>query len=275
MTSIAVNPPFRIGEVIGQSFQTTTRNLIPFGAFAILAFIVIAVIFLVLSSVFGFSMLAMMPSTMDTGTGVPAFGAGFFIGFLLFITIVTALYWSIVAAFVYATVQDLLGRPVGFASLPTTAISFFLHNLPTIALLIGISLVLQIVSYLLENIPVVGPIVSLVISVFIYVSLWVVIPVAAIERLGAIANLQRSFELTKDNRLKILGILLIVFAIGIAIGIVVVAFMFISPELGMILLGLFLTALAIFGAVLMAVSYYKLRVAKEGVDIDQIAKVFD
>jgi hypothetical protein len=30
-----------------------------------------------------------------------------------------------------------------------------------------------------------------------------------------------------------------------------------------------------FGAVLVAVAYYYLRVAKEGVDVDQIASVFD
>ncbi len=50
---------------------------------------------------------------------------------------------------------------------------------------------------------------------------------------------------------------------------------FVSSTIAMILLILFYAGLFIFSAVLIAVGYYKLRVAKEGADIGDIAKVFD
>jgi hypothetical protein len=43
----------------------------------------------------------------------------------------------------------------------------------------------------------------------------------------------------------------------------------------MILFILFYAGFFIFSAVLIAVGYYKLRVAKEGADIGDIARVFD
>ena len=54
-----------------------------------------------------------------------------------------------------------------------------------------------------------------------------------------------------------------------------VIFAFISQTIAMILSLLLYAGLFIFGAVLSAVGYYKLRVAKEGADIGDIAKVFD
>ena len=110
---------------------------------------------------------------------------------------------------------------------------------------------------------------------FLYISLWVAIPVAVIERPGAIASLQRSFALTAGNRWKILGVFLLVLAIVAGIVIVVVILAIISWTIAMLLCLLLYAGLFIFGAVLVAVGYYKLRVAKEGADIGDIAKVFD
>jgi hypothetical protein len=110
---------------------------------------------------------------------------------------------------------------------------------------------------------------------FLNISLWVAIPVAVVERPGPVASLQRSFALTAGNRWKILGIFLLVAAIIVGIVIVMVIFAFISQTIAMILSLLLYAGLFIFGAVLSAVGYYRLRVAKEGADIGDIAKVFD
>ena len=266
---------FRIGEVISQSVKTTIRNIIPFGIFAIVAFIIIVVVGWILALVFGFSMAGMMPGAMDTSMGVPAFGAGFFIGMLLFALVMIALYMSVVAAIVYGTIQDLRGQPVGVGALLTSAANFVVQNLPTVAVIVGVWLAAEIVGFLLNKIPIIGPIASLVMFAFLYVALWVVIPVAAIENPGPIATLQRSLALTEGHRLKILGIGLIVLLAAVAALLVIMVLVFVMPTPAMILLGLFYAGLAIFSAVLIAVGYYRLRVVKEGADIGDIAKVFD
>jgi len=122
---------------------------------------------------------------------------------------------------------------------------------------------------------VLGPIVSLVMFAFLYVSLWVTIPVAVVERPGPTASLQRSFALTAGNRWKILGVFLLVIAIVFAIAVVMMIIALISWTIATILLLAFYAGLFIFSAVLIATGYYRLRVAKEGADIGDIARVFD
>jgi hypothetical protein len=96
-----------------------------------------------------------------------------------------------------------------------------------------------------------------------------------VERPGPVASLKRSVELTKGNRWRILGIIVLLIAISIGITIISVIFMFLGPVIGGIVQGLLNAALGVFSAVLIAVGYYRLRAAKEGVDIADIAKVFD
>jgi hypothetical protein len=69
--------------------------------------------------------------------------------------------------------------------------------------------------------------------------------------------------------------ILLLFVISIGIGIISMVFMFLGPIIGGIIQGLLNAVFMVFSAVLVAVGYYQLRVAKEGVDIGDIAKVFD
>jgi hypothetical protein len=57
--------------------------------------------------------------------------------------------------------------------------------------------------------------------------------------------------------------------------IVAMIFNFLGLVVGMIVLAVLYAALLIFTAVLVAVGYYKLRAAKEGADLGDIARVFD
>ena len=53
--TLAVQQSFRVGDVISQSFQTTIRNIIPFGILAIIAVVIVVVLFLLVGTVFGIS----------------------------------------------------------------------------------------------------------------------------------------------------------------------------------------------------------------------------
>ena len=115
------------------------------------------------------------------------------------------------------------------------------------------------------------------------VVLYVAIPAAVIEGTGAIGSLQRSADLTQGYRWRLLGMFILVGLILVVaaavIGIVIYVTMSISAVLGGIVIalgGIAMTLLFIaYVAALPAVTYYNLRVAKEGTDITEIAKVFD
>ena len=103
--TLTSNQAFRVGEVITQSIQTTIRNIVPFGVVALIAVGIITVLFMLISTVFGLSM--MMPGQMDPSMGMTAFGTSFLIGIAIFGLLAFAIYMLVVAAIVYGTVQDL------------------------------------------------------------------------------------------------------------------------------------------------------------------------
>jgi hypothetical protein len=272
--TLAVQQSFRVGEVISQSFQTTIRNIIPFGVLAIIAVLIAAVLFLLVGTVFGISM-PMSPGMMEPGAAMPAVGAGFIIGMVIVALLVFAIYMGVMAAITYGTVQDLRGQSVGIGGLLQSAVNLIPPVLGTFIVLLGVFFVLAIVAVILAFIPILGVIADAVLFAFVYIIFWVVIPVAVVERPGPVASLKRSIELTKGNRWRILGIILLLFVISIGIGIISMVFMFLGPIIGGIIQGLLNAVFMVFSAVLVAVGYYQLRVAKEGVDIGDIAKVFD
>src|SRR5262249_9754210 len=98
-----------------------------------------------------------------------------------------------------------------------------------------------------------------------------------VDRRGPISALGRSAQLTKGYRWRIFGLLLLLVITSSVVSPIIK--LVLSP-LGSIVLT-FLGSLAwsaIWGAyyaIAVAVSYHGLRVAKEGMDIEQIASVFD
>ena len=97
--------------------------------------------------------------------------------------------------------------------------------------------------------------------------------------------MKRSAELTKGNRWRIFGLLVIVFVIQIVIGVILVSIFGVGMVAGggvgggsivfVIFQWLVQAFFAVLYAVIIAVSYQNLRIAKEGGSLDQIAAVFD
>jgi uncharacterized membrane protein len=101
--------------------------------------------------------------------------------------------------------------------------------------------------------------------------------VCVVERLGPWTSLKRSAQLTKGHRWKIFGLMLLLIVVSL-IGSTLIE-LALAPFGSFILTsGASLIWAAIWGAyyaVAVVVAYHDLRVAKEGIDIEQIASVFD
>ena len=126
-----------------------------------------------------------------------------------------------------------------------------------------------------------GIIMSLVVAlpmILLMIFLWckwvVFIPICVVERLGPIASLSRSSELTYSCRLKIFVLSLLGFTILSVVMTVTAILVVIHPIFSIVELLVDAVPLAFFN-VMTAVIYYELRSVKEGVSIDSLANVFD
>jgi len=126
----------------------------------------------------------------------------------------------------------------------------------------------------------VGLILLIVPGIIAMIMLSVAIPALVAERTGIFESLSRSADLTKGYRWSILGIFLVWLVI-------VAVLLFVGGGLvGAITYGMgtmaavisnwvFTVLYGMVGAVLAPVIYFELRIAKEGLDLGQIASVFD
>ena len=115
----------------------------------------------------------------------------------------------------------------------------------------------------------------LIVPAFIVATmLWVAVPAAVVERPGVFRSLSRSAFLTKGHRWQIFGVILLIGIGGLAIGYFVER-VFGLGALGAILSWAVSAVVSAFAASVTAVGYSALRLAKEGVGIEEIAGVFD
>jgi hypothetical protein len=257
-TSIApaasATPAIRVGDVLGNAWRLYFSR---FGAFSLLAMVAYSpqVVFTLLS-----------PRT-------PLF---------LGLTYILGVMCSSLAngAIVYGVIQVLRGQSFTFAE----SMRIGLGRLGPI---LGLSLIISILSVL--------GLVLLIVPGFIIMAVYAVaLTTCVAERAGVGASMRRSAYLTKGNRWRIFGIQLLVIAfttiagllVGLAVGFGVgfLAGLVGGANVSLPLLQGLIQALARypvqviaggFNAVAGGVLYYKLRVVKEGVDIDKIAAVFD
>ena len=239
----------RVGPIFSSSWDIFSANFVKF-------FIISAVVGLpdllarlsvpLVPSVFG-------PPLPAEGYGAPV-GAG---------TLVTTLLNMVAqAVIVYIAFQYLRGQEAPFGVALRKGLARFLPILGCVILLsLGIA-----IGFVLLIIP----------GVMLLVRWSVAVPACVLEGLGPVASLGRSAALTRGHRWKIFGILLLIWIASLIIGSLVGL---LTRPMGTTanLFGNFLwTAVwaSYYGNVLVMI-YHDLRVAKEGVDVDQIAAVFD
>jgi len=238
-----------IGPVFSRTFGVLFANLVPFLLLA----------FLLTVPVLAFNLI--------TGGGAAvadpsAIGAMFFVGLLISMVV----SYTVMGALVFGTVQELLGQRAGIGECVSRGLAVVL---PVI-----------VVGFLVSILVVLGSVLLLVPGIIVFVVCAVAIPVAVVERPGIWASVKRSAELTKGNRWRIFGLMLIFYG-GLALigyGLQFAGLAVMMPDGSTISLvaqfvwsALNVSIYAVFGAVM----YHDLRVAKEGVTTSQIAAVFD
>ena len=120
----------------------------------------------------------------------------------------------------------------------------------------------------------------LIVPGLILATMWAVaVPVAVIEEMGVTASLGRSQQLTSGRRWRVFGAYLLTLLItvvgGAIVGGVVGVMAGVSSSIFLIAVWAFVALTQAFSSCVFTTLYYYLRREKEGVDIHQIAAVFD
>jgi hypothetical protein len=166
------------------------------------------------------------------------------------------------AIVLYGAFEDIRGRPVDI-------VASFVQGARRFLPVIGVGLLMAFLGglgYLLLFVP----------GLFLFTIWYVATPVCVVERIGPWKSLRRSQVLTKGNRWKLFGMMVLVAIItlvgkGLTGGLTVMM----GGTVGLVANLLWSALIGAFSAILGVVTYHDLRVAKEGVDTDQIAAVFD
>jgi hypothetical protein len=273
---------FLVGNVFASSFEIYRRNFWSFSFLSLLSFIFLLVV--VVLAVLGlFLPYIQNPETISDPTNVFAGASGgqlaviFLVGTIASILCLAALQWA-AAGICYGSAQDMRGQKVGFGACLARAFSVLV---PVVGATILFILLLAVVGGVLALF--IGLIFSLITPwlgllavfplIYIYVRLWVVVPVIVVERPGIIASFSRSLQLTRGDSLRIFGIALALVAISLAAS----KFLEVLGESAFaaivdILVQIIITA---FTAVVVSVGYVELRKAKEGFGVEDLAAVFD
>ena len=247
---------FAIGKVLGTSLAILGRNFVSFAIIAIVVQVPILLAQLYLDP--NFNPGATVPVVPDMASSFTYLGI-----VMLISAVVNGLT---VAALIYGSFQDLRGQKVGLGECFARAIAVlpivFIASL-AFALLVGLGTVLLIIP-----------------GIIFYVVFWLYVAAIVVEKKGISAAFARSRELSQGKRWHIFAILLtlfvIIFGVDFALGAILGATIGADAAVP-IAVGIYLinSVLGAYSAVTIAVAYYYLRADKEGVDIEDIAKLLD
>tara|TARA_R110002096_G_scaffold408075_1_gene606977 strand:+ start:89172 stop:89903 length:732 start_codon:yes stop_codon:yes gene_type:complete len=240
---------FSIGSILGRSFSIFGKN--------IASFLVLGVLLHLPSIYIVFDLLAQIESgNWDGETSFLPRLIGLLSGQLL------------AATLIYGTVMELRGMHAGVGKCIQVGLVRALPVLLT-AIVAGLAIV---VGFVLLIVP----------GIIVMTILYVAIPVAVVERPGIMASLSRSSELTSGYRMRIFGLVFIIMGaaglINYLISKQVTEAFFEDPSsIGTLLYAAtgIEIVVAILGAIISAVVYHDLRAIKDGVNIDELAAVFE
>ena len=162
----------------------------------------------------------------------------------------------------HASFQTMHGQPVRFGDSLGQAVQRFFPAL-------GAMIILGVVSTI-------GFFLLVIPGIMVGVALSVILPVCVIEELGPTASAARSRRLTKGSRWKLFGTYLLLFVPFLVIGgleflLARSAGQTVAVPLNFIVQ----TILSAFTTILLTAAYHDLRVAREGLDTNRLAAVFD
>jgi hypothetical protein len=246
---------FSVGRVLGDSFGVYARNFIGFTALALLI-----------------GLIELLFTIYSGANQVDESGEVKFVGFDAmvagFITLLTRSLTE--ATLIYGTFQDLRGQKAGVGACVARGLT---------------SIVWVIFGSIISSIGIgFASLLFLIPGLIVMTIWWVYVPAIVVERQGVLDAFNRSEYLTAGHRWAVFGLIIVVILLTIAViylsEMISYAVMTVWPGMDAFLLFLVVDYVggamtAAFGAVLVAVGYYYLRAEKEGIDVDQIASIFD
>lgn len=278
-------PRFRIGEILWESTTVLFNNFVPLGLLILIVTVAtyvvgIALVIAVVLSVGGAESVGdpgALQARMTRGGGMPWGPVGAAVVVFVLFSILS--FGFTTSVMVSGAMDGLRGNKVSIGRCLANGVRVFLpvSGISVIVWLVGVVL-LAIAGALMFLF--IGMLALPLVLVLIASVLWVTIPVATVERTGVFASLSRAAELSRGYRWKIYFTVLVVSVLFIVISLIAGGLMTAMSFLGAAalfnLLGFAANLLLMgWGAMTAAVGYYDLRMAKEGIDIDQIAAVFD
>jgi hypothetical protein len=245
---------FRVGHVFSRAWSVFSGNF--------LTFILVT----------GIASLPSLLMPRPTPGAVPVdpfanIGATIFFGLLMIV--LGTLSQAIV---LYGAFQVMRGRPVDLGESARIGLRRFLP-------VVGIAICVPILCFL-------ASLLLFIPGIILYVMWFVAIPVCVVEQLGPFGSMGRSRELTKGHRWKIIGLQLAILIPALIVGGLVGAIIVgtggflamasaLSSTLGQVVNLIWSAIWTAFYAIVIVVTYHDLRVAKEGIDTEQIAAVFE
>lgn len=259
-TSIIGSGDFRVGDVLNRTWKIYIGNFlflfgISFVVLAVFAATVVAVL-AILAPIGAFSVLVSLAGIDNVGWWL--IGTGIVLFFLLLVVLNTVAE----AVLLFGIFQRLRGQPLRVGEALRRAFAQFL---PLVALGIVYSLAVM-VGFLL-----------LIVPACILLVMWAVsVPACVVEGLGPLASLSRSADLTKGYRWQVFGLIIVLTLINGIGGQFFETLLGVAGEWGAgIGRGLWTVAGTALWNCGLIIIYHDLRAAKEGIDIEQIAAIFD
>lgn len=259
----AAAPRLSVGDVLSRTLRVWWAHV---AAFTAMSVVVYAPLLAAFGLFFGWILSAPAgrpPDAAELGPRIAALLAGSAVTMVL--SVVQA------GAVTFATVGLLRGER---ASLGRMLAVGFRRGLPVV----GTGLVLWLATmagFLLLFVP----------GILFLVAACVAIPAAVVERPGVLGAIRRSFELTRGSRgalfLAGLAIIVVLWALSAAVQVaaMVLASLVLSPAqampLTLVTSQLGNALFSVVPVVAIAVCYHDLRVAREGVDTAELARVFE
>lgn len=242
---------FRVGQVFSRAWTVLSGNVTKF---------------LPLTAILALpDLVAVIPGISD-GTAVRNAAPNISAGAILAIagSVIVWIILNIVteATVLYGSFQAMRNRPVEIGESLKKGLA---RLVPIIGLSICVGLAVVVGMMLL------------VVPGFILLSMFfVALPACVVEGLGPFQSMGRSSALTKGHRWKIFGIWIVLGIVGGVVGGVITSVLSVGgPALSVIGQMVWDALMGAYQSIVVAVAYHDLRVAKEGVDIDHIASVFD
>ncbi|GLH75780.1 hypothetical protein SSBR45G_06880 [Bradyrhizobium sp. SSBR45G] len=235
-----IGAPFRVGSALSKTFSVLGGSP---GSFLLLALIPLTP----LLAIKIFASIGPAPARAGALGGLA--------GILTFVLGIVAQAMTL-----YAAYQRMAGKPVNIVQSLSAGLG---RCLPVIgvALLSALGIGLASLFFLIPG-------------AMVYCALYVAVPACVIEKAAVFDSINRSSDLTKGYRWQIFGLILLVSVVSLIVLILFGWFGGITLWGGLLYFAWQVVTTA-FGAVLAAVVYHDLRVAKEGIDVDSLALIFD